>query len=82
MMFVFESTQAENAIQIGTNGAMVVVVIRSLNRAEGVVNAALRLAAELARKRSDKGRPPDDGLATVVPLPAQRADRSKQSEAS
>lgn len=81
-MFVFDSTQAENAIQIGTNGAMAVVVIRSLNRAEGVVNAALRLAAELARKRSGKSGPPEDGLAPVVPLPTQRTDRSERSEAS
>jgi len=79
MIFV-DSAQAENTIQVCTYGAMVIVVIRTQNRAESVIDAALRLAEELALARSDEGDNPDGSLATVVSLPTQRAEHPEHSE--
>jgi hypothetical protein len=76
-MVVVDSAQARNTIQVCTFGAMVIIVIRSLNRAEGVVSAALRLAEELALLRSSENGPTEGALASVASLPAQRAKHSE-----
>lgn len=78
LMFVLPSTEAENAMQVCTYGALAAIVVRRSSKADAVMDAALLLAEQLAHLEPEKSGP-RDGLAQVVPLPSQR---SKQSEAS
>lgn len=73
------SSQAENAIQVGTYGALAGIVVRSLQKADTVISAALRLADELAARREAGDEVPDGNLAPVVAFPPQRSERHEVS---
>jgi hypothetical protein len=84
-----DTTRVQNAIGIVSCAALAGIIIRSLHKANDVVDAALRLAEEIANVGRDlpevaSRQSHEDGtsLATVIPLPGQRAAGERRSEVS
>lgn len=72
LTFLLPSFQDENLVQVGMSGVLVWIIVRGYNRSEALLAAALQLAEELAKRQTGEERPPDNGLAEVIPLPRGR----------
>lgn len=78
LMFVFDSTQAQNAIQLTACAALAAVIVRGQIRARIASEATMRLASELLLvRRAMQGDDPQDceasgPVAPVILLPASR----------
>lgn len=79
LVFTDGSATAQNAACILCGAAFCVVIVQRLQKASDVVDAALRLAEEIARlsgdlpEASQSQEHPETSLAVVRSLPGQRA---------
>lgn len=79
LTYMTDSPQAQNAILLLSTAALAAIIISCLTKAGKTIEAALRLAHDIARGKpeSDSADPAQgsDSMATVIPLPEQRARR-------
>lgn len=77
LSFAIRSSQAQNAIQITIGAALAAIIVLRLRRASDVIDAALRLAEQIARFSSlpDPASKPNsqEAESTAAVLPLQRA---------
>lgn len=87
LTLTLKSVQAQNAVQILSGSTLAGIIVHRLHKASDVVDAALRLAGEMAGVRRDAADADrrlhlEDGesTATVVVLPSPRPTAKERSE--